>query len=169
MVSEKSLPQSAMKPAFHSQKTRRAFYSLERQEVNLQHSDEHRTIIHEMGHWLEHKNPRIAQASNSFLESRTKGEASQSLRKLTGNRGYKANEIAKKDKFDHPYTGKIYPKFTEQRLRDYGYPDGSALRCTEITSMGLESMFVDPHKFAQDDPEFFDFIWDVIMSGKEYP
>lgn len=169
MVSESSLPQGAFKPAFHSQKSRRAFYSLERQEVNLQHDNEQKTIIHEMGHWLEHKNPRIAQAANDFLEARTKGEAAQKLSKLTGNRGYKGNEIAKKDNFKHPYTGKIYPKFSEQKLRAHGYPDGAVLRCTEITSMGLEEMFDNPRQFAEDDPDFFDFIWDVIMSGKEYP
>lgn len=167
MVSESSLPQGALKPAFHSQKSRRAFYSVERQEVNLQHDDEQKTIIHEMGHWLEHKNQRIANAANAFLEARTKGESAQSLRKLTGNSGYKAHEIAKKDNFKHPYTGKIYPRITELQARKYGYTEG--LRTTEIASMGLEAMFDDPWQFAKDDPDFFDFIWDVIMGGKEYP
>lgn len=169
MVSENSLPQGAFKPAFHSQKSRRAFYSLERQEVNLQHDDEQRTIIHEMGHWLEHKNTRIAKAANAYLEARTKGEVAQTLRRLTGNSGYRSDEIAKKDKFKHPYTGKIYARLTDMQARRYGYPEGLGLRTTEITSMGLEAMFENPRQFAEDDPDFFDFIWDVIMSGKEYP
>lgn len=169
MVSEKSLPQSSFKPAFHSQLRRRAFYSLEREEVNLAHENEQRIIIHEMGHWLEHKNPRIALAANAFLEERTKGEAIQTLRKLTGNRGYRSDEVAKKDKFKDPYIGKIYRKFTDRELQRFGYPSGAVLRCTEIVSMGLESMHINPQKFAEEDPEYFDFIWDVIMSGEEYP
>lgn len=168
MVSERSLPQSSLKPAFDSQKRRRAFYSFEREEVNLQHSDEQRTIIHEMGHWLEHKNPRIMVAANAFLDSRTKGEVALSLRRLTGNRGYRGNEVSKKDRFIDPYMGKIYPSLSAQKLQQYGYPAGQVLRPTEITSMGLESMFSNPLEFAKQDPEYFDFVWDVIMSGGEY-
>ncbi len=169
MVSESSLPQGTFKPAFNSKKKQRAFYSFEEESVNLRHGNEQRIIIHEMGHWLEHKNPRIMQAANDFLEARTKGEAAQKLSKLTGNTNYGADEIAKKDNFKSPYTGKIYPKISEQSMIVYGYPEGATLRPTEIVSMGLESMFDRPDFFAEDDPEFFDFIWDVIMSGKEYP
>lgn len=169
MVSEGSLPQGAFKPAFDSKKRRRAFYSFEREEVNLQHEDGQRTIIHELGHWLEHKNPRIMVAANAFLAARTKGESARSLRSLTGIRGYRSDEVAKKDRFQSPYTGKIYDRFTERQLRAYGYPDGTELRPTEIVSMGLETMFATPQEFAEGDPEYFDFIWDVIMRGEEYP
>lgn len=69
---------------------------------------------------------------------------------ITGNRNYKASEMAKPDDFDSPYTGRIYKRSGD----------------TEIISMGLEQMFNNPAKFARDDPDYFDFIFTTLENAR---
>lgn len=105
-------------------------------------------VIHEMGHWLEYSDPAIHEKALAFLERRTAGEKAVKLNKLFPGHGYGADEITKKDKFEHPYTGKIYMR-------------GGVQNATEIVSMGLEAMYTDPVAFASSDPDFFDFIFNL--------
>ena len=62
------------------------------------------------------------------------------------NSNYKWSEIAKKDNFFSPYCGKIY--------------QGGG---TEILSMGLEEIFDNAIEFSEKDPEYFNFVLDVIQ------
>lgn len=110
--------------------------------IFLQTTDGLGTMIHEYAHYLEANNPDMLANSLAFLEYRTKGEDIKSLRSLTGIKGYSYNEVAKKDKFFSPYCGKVYNK----------------IAATEIMSMGMERLFTDPQKFAQEDREYFDFV-----------
>ncbi len=105
-------------------------------------------VVHEMGHWLEYSDPAIHEKALAFLDGRTAGEKAQRLSSLFPGRGYRASEITKKDKFQEPYTGKIY-------IRD------GVQNATEIISMGLEHMYEDPIAFATNDPDFFDFIFNL--------
>lgn len=113
--------------------------------IHITENDDAATVVHEMGHILEMQNTQIFKAANEFLEKRTMGEPALPLRFVTGQ-GYSRDEMAKSDKFPHPYCGKIY-----------------ASRSTEIISMGCEYMFEDPEKFHNDDPEYFQFIFDVMQ------
>lgn len=114
--------------------------------------EKHQTVVHEMGHWLENKVPAFKKAVFDFYAQRTKGDRLEKLRDLTGNKGYEPREVAKKDKWVNVYMGKWYE-------------DGNGnQRDTEILSMGLELMYADAHKLAQQDPEFFDFIYGLIRS-----
>ena len=96
--------------------------------------------IHEVAHWLEHNNPAIWEKVRAFYEKRTKGEKLKWL----GN-GYGKHELGRKDKFIFPYMGK-------------DYEDGA----TEILSMGLELFYAMPHELALRDPEYFDFIYNLV-------
>ena len=78
------------------------------------------TLFHELGHLLE-VHPRIRAAANRFLELRSGKAGTKTLRKLTGNKGYRGGERAYEDHFIHPYVGKRYN-------------DG----ITEVTSMGFQ-------------------------------
>lgn len=69
-----------------------------------------RDVFHEYGHVLEAANPEIRKAANRFIASRTKEETAQSLRAVTGQRGYRSHEVTKADNFYAPYTGKVYEK-----------------------------------------------------------
>lgn len=100
--------------------------------------------IHELGHLIEDASPTLHRAALSFLQRRTEGERLQSLRALTGLR-YRPNEVARPDKFFNPYVGK-----------DYGG------KYSEVISMGVQYMWLDPVKFAAQDPDYFEFIFRVL-------
>jgi len=100
------------------------------------------TLFHELAHHLEN-DPIAKAASNGFLLKRRESPVPHSLRSLTGNKGYRADEVAYKDSFINPYTGKIYR-------------DG----VTEVFSMGVEYLAnpKDAAMFAAKDPQMFALI-----------
>ena len=114
------------------------------QYIMMSRDGKSKVIVHEIGHALEQNNPAVQQKARSFLEYRTRGEEARSLRELTGQ-NYDERELAKPDKFTNPYSGKIY------NTGD-----------TEIISMGIEYMWTNPRKFAQQDPEYFMFMYDTL-------
>jgi len=108
--------------------------------VRLNGAARERTVIHELGHALEHSDGYVAGRARMFLDERTRGEEPEWL-----GDDYREAEVTKRDKFLDPYMGKIYPSGN-----------------TEIISMGLEEFWADPLKFASEDPEYFDFIYDLL-------
>ena len=103
------------------------------------------TTIHEAGHTLEYSGHRAYRKMQDFLESRTQHLGpSRRLRDITSFK-YDATEYAWKDKFIDAYMGKDYPHAS-----------------TEILSMGIEYLYMDPLKLATKDPEFFDLIVNLI-------
>lgn len=141
MVSDKLLPKAVVQ--VETIRTRRSYARGSAAYMSAQAGP--RTVIHELGHVLEHLNPEVADKARAFLARRTAGEESRKLRDLTGIRAYGPGEMAKRDKFLDPYMGKIYP---------HG--------ATEIVSMGMEWMWVDPAAFAARDPDYFTFIFDLL-------
>jgi len=99
-----------------------------------------KAVVHELGHWLEEVNPKVRKATMAFYKKRTIGER---LSQLTN--GYGVEELTRKDKFIFPYMGK-----------DYGG------RATEITSMGLGEFYQNPYTLASKDPEYFDFLYNLV-------
>ena len=114
--------------------------------INLNEDDTLDVAIHEYMHFIEKNNPRLLANSLAFAKSRTEGEKTESLATLTGNRSYKG-EYAKKDKFFDPYCGRVYSM-------DKEYNSANA---SEILSMGIQRLFTEPKKFAQEDREYFNF------------
>lgn len=102
------------------------------------------TVIHELAHELEQSSGAQARI-REFFERRTQGDEWESLRTLTG-KAYRQDEVTKRDRWLHPYMGKYYP--TEG--------------ITELISMGVEYLYRDPIGFSRDDPEMFDFIYDLV-------
>lgn len=117
----------------------RSFFSNEEFTVYMSEYAGKETSVHELGHWMERMYPESNRQARLFRTSRTKGESAQWL-----GRGYDKSEVAKVDKFFDPYCGKIY---------DHG--------STEIISMGMERMATAPLTFALEDPDYFDFIYDL--------
>jgi hypothetical protein len=106
-----------------------------------------RTVIHELGHWLEDSGGiGFRQKVFDFYENRTAGYR---LEKMPGI-GYSAKEKTRVDKFIDPYMGKDYTTLTGER------------DATEILSMGVEYFYKDPVQLATEDPEYFDFIFDLL-------
>lgn len=139
----------------------RANYQPTADRITLAKDSAVRVGVHELGHWLERHNSDVSEKARAFLAHRTNGEVPQPLSKLTNVPGYGATEVARPDKFQHPYMGKQYGT---QEIREtlpgedsYRY---STHTPTEIMSMGLEQMTNarDAVAFAKADPEMFDFI-----------
>lgn len=122
----------------------RAHYLYDRLSVALAPGDLPRVVVHEVGHALEHRGGQIDKVM-AFFDQRTAGENWEKLSALTGNPGYDDSEVAKKDKWLHPYMGKDYQR-----------------QFTEIVSMGVELMADDPADFAKKDPDMFDFIFNLL-------
>lgn len=122
------------------------------------------TMVHELGHWLEDMEPEVFEAVTAFLDRRTQGEAPVNLSKW--DKGYKAHEKTRPDKFMAPYMGKVYER--EEKV-SIPLPDGrlevqtvSRRWASEIISMGLEYFYSKPAEFATNDPDYFDFIYNLV-------
>lgn len=103
------------------------------------------TAMHEITHGTEQQTAAVLAESLGFLKKRAGNEPLKSLRKLTGNSGYKADEFAWEDEFakrgGSHYAGKTY---------------GS--RATELLTMGVERLHADPVEFFASDREYFEFV-----------
>lgn len=105
-----------------------------------------RTAIHELSHRFEHAHPDLVKLEKEFFELRTKGDETQSLRKLTGNASYKKDEVAKPDNFLSPYMGKVYESDSY-----------------ELLSMGVDTLYADPTKLMKD-PDMFEWITGMLLT-----
>lgn len=103
-----------------------------------------KTIIHEMGHFLEDSSSEVFEKVQKFYRERTKG-----CPLVWMGPGYGRNELTRKDKFIDVYMGKDYRG-----------------RASEILSMGLEYFYNDPYKLATKDPGYFNFIYNLVRGIK---
>jgi hypothetical protein len=136
---------------------RRAHYDL-LGTVKLSSDSPLHTVVHELGHWLEDMSPDVHRKTIDFLQRRTAGESTVGLRAFTGQ-CYARNERAWRDRFMDPYVGKEY------RLpfaRTQGVDIYRELYATEVVSMGLQWYIEKPAEFAEKDPDFFDFIFNLV-------
>lgn len=103
------------------------------------------TVVHEMAHGIEAHDDRARRAAHEFLERRTQGESARPLSELTGNPGYPAHEVSKRDRFLNPYMGKEYVSASGHRY------------ATEVSSMAIEHLHRDAADLLERDPETFWF------------
>ena len=74
------------------------------------------------------------------------------------------------------YPGRVYPTAEGANVADWGWgaheaalptADGDVMvYATEVLSRGVEWMWANPLAFAEADPEYFDFIWRVVVLGR---
>jgi hypothetical protein len=119
-------------------------------QLNLAPDSETRTFVHEITHELEFAHPEINFAAREFLAKRRGDEDLQPLSILSPERRWRSDEISFKDKWKEyggdPYAGKTYGN------------NGS-----ELVTMGVERLWRDPILFAKEDPEYFEFIVNLIQ------
>ena len=108
-------------------------------------------LAHEIGHVIEANKKSVHHGCVKFIENRTKGEKEVKLDTLFPDAGYDENEIVKKDKFLHPYCGKIQPY----------------MAATEILSMGMQLLQESDtaKKFYKKDPDHF-YLCLAIIAGR---
>jgi hypothetical protein len=107
-------------------------------------------VVHELGHVLEGIDPEVHRKALAFLDARRGTEALRKLSEITGINSYDATELAWEDKFIDPYMGKNYESHVAGRY------------ATEIVSMGIEAFYRNPLRLAAKDPEYFDFIFNLL-------
>ena len=114
--------------------------------INLGSSFDKRVLWHELAHHLE-ADPVMKAAAGQHIRRRSEDGRAYTLRSLSGNKGYRSNEVAYKDSYFDEYVGKIYR-------------DG----VTEVFSMGVESMS-DPLLLARraaSDPQTFELVMGML-------
>jgi hypothetical protein len=131
-------------PARFGQFVGRENYDPNTRIVQVQATSDTRTIVHELGHWLEDHNADVHRKVVAFYEKRTQGYALEWM-----GPGYDRHEVARKDKFLNLYMGKEYVA-------------GGDRYATEILSMGLDHLYNKTALLARQDPEMFDFIYNVV-------
>lgn len=124
-------------------------------------------IVHELGHWLEDLSKATHGKAIEFLKRRAGNEQVQPLNILDSTRAFNDLEFAVRDNFTDPYIGKYYGR----NLRDFkggkrGQVNWDTVSGSEVISMGVQYLYDDPVKFAKDDPDFFDFMFDVLRIGR---
>lgn len=151
LVDRKAWPDP--KPLTFTNVRGRASYWGREVKVDFGSNDAVKTTVHEISHGLEMENPANLKAANDFLNFRTPGEKPVKLNKLYKGYGYRADEIARPDKFTNAYIGKQYGTLGNQYA-------------TEVISMGFERLYEDPLAFALEDPGYFDFIITIARGEK---
>jgi hypothetical protein len=124
----------------------RSYYSSSQKEIVMRPDADDTVVAHEIGHHLA----QVTFGDNygrDFIYDRAE-RTTQPLRRMTGDLGYTAEEVAHADRFINPYVGKEYP--------------GSS---TEVVSMGIEHMMRDPQWFYEHDREHFLFTKYVMDGG----
>ena len=130
-----------------------------REGMHLQNSDSAWTVVHEMGHVIEGRDPLILRQSVAFLGRRTKGYKQEKLSDLNPGAGYRESEVTVKDKFADDYIGKQY-SYTTMGGKRVTY-------ATEVLSMGIQDFFQNPARLAAKDPDMFDYIFAVLRLGSD--
>jgi hypothetical protein len=125
---------------FRELPTGRAHYDPNTKAVSVAATTREDTIVHELGHWLDNHNPEVQRKVTEFYNRRTQGYVIEPL-----GAGFDASEMTRRDKFLDPYMGKIYS-------------DGA----TEIVSMGAEYFYGQTARLAAEDPDMFDFIFNLL-------
>ena len=147
--------------------------------VEISNSRNPGILVHELSHLLERDRHTFDRAV-AFLSRRTAGDAIEVL----NDRG----DLGRRDKFRdtkglaEPYPGRVYE--ATRRMDSEGWHRGTLVgspgqrpggqegdrgdfdvRATEVLSMGMEWMWLDPVGFAATDPDYFDFVWDTVVRG----
>lgn len=115
------------------------------------------TVVHELGHTLEYQHTDLLREARDFLQKFTKDEISDVYPgepgwKLVKRPGRLTTHISDR------YTAKFYRAGSSQADEFVPEIHGRHVRATEVYAMGLQAMYENPLRFAQDQPEFFDFI-----------
>ncbi|KKN73332.1 hypothetical protein LCGC14_0401450 [marine sediment metagenome] len=109
--------------------------------ITMGSADENWKVLHEFAHHIEYRNSRVSGRVQTWLRRRTRGETPTPLW-----RG--SNEVSRKDRFWHDYTGRVYD-------------DG---RMAEGFTQGFEALFdsVEWQEILKKDFEHVELIWSLL-------
>ena len=172
------LLKKVLPPKISYSETNRAHSRYWESTVGIKTQSSPGVMVHELSHLLE-ADRETFDAAVGFLRKRAGTAPIQRLSAMNKNIAYDSSEIAVAGNFSRAYTGKVYrsqgvPGKHKAELFKRALPSQSKIRAinvesTEIISTGMEQMWLNPAKFAKDDPEFFDFIWETIVDRGRTP
>jgi len=115
--------------------------------ISIDKKEGRNLIAHEIAHNIEFIRGAEARAKRiAFFDKRTAGDAVEKMADAFPGYGYQDDEVFKRDKWQHPYSGKIYAY------------DNDANAVSEVITMGVQHLYEGAAAFAEKDPEYFDFI-----------
>ena len=130
------------------------------------------SVIHELTHHLEYANPGLNRSSYVFLKSRIGRDEEPVLKDPQATWSVKAEKWFK-DKFAErnkdiygsdwstPYPGRWYGGWDRGEGRA-GVDEDRGL-ATEIATMGMQGVYEDGGRFAEQDPDYFDWVVENII------
>jgi hypothetical protein len=126
--------------------------------INITQHTSASVAAHELMHAVEMRNPALLKRSAEFLFARTPGEKDFKLQRLKPGHGYRADERARKDRWEElggdVYSGKVYS------VGPATGPD--VITSTELLTMGIERLYKSPTLFYSTDPNYFAFVIKAI-------
>lgn len=111
-----------------------------------------RTVVHEMGHEIENTIKGGSDLPAAFHKYRV-GKAGKPDVNMKKAFGYKKTEIGNEDDFE-----KLFQSRSSAAYCGKTYSTGE----TEIISMGLQELYLQPARFAEIDPEYFKFMLGIL-------
>ncbi len=126
-------------------------------------TDKTEAYIHEIGHVLESRVSGIHKAAKEFLEYRTADTDDLPMNdfmELEEDKRYRPDEIGNEDEFYAAFDN--YGGYVGKKYK-------ASDHATEIVSMGLEKLYLDPVKFARKDPEYCTFILGLLSGDLRNP
>ena len=127
----------------------RAYYQNQSRAIHINKDTSVSVIVHEIVHDIEYSHPDVSRKTKAFLVKRANGEQPRQLRSLTGSKFFGRDEVAYEDEWKKRggshYMGKVYPRSS-----------------TELLTMGIERMLADAKSFADQDPEYFRFMLEIL-------
>jgi SPP1 gp7 family putative phage head morphogenesis protein len=127
----------------------RAFYQNQSRAIHINKDTSVSVIVHEIVHDIEYSHPDVSRKTKAFLAKRANGEQPRQLRVLTGSKVFGRHEVAYEDEWKKRggshYMGKVYQRAS-----------------TELLTMGIERMLADAKSFADQDPEYFRFMLEIL-------
>jgi len=139
-------------PSVNEYKGARPTYSKSTNTVTLDANTPRKQVAvalaHELGHWVEDRNPAVEKAARDYYKQRTAGKPSVQLKTL--NKALDSNEVGVPDNFAHYYFGKTYKSGQ-----------------TELISHGVEMLLTEPETLMKKDPAFVDFLVSALRPQKE--
>jgi SPP1 gp7 family putative phage head morphogenesis protein len=147
--------------AYHSTTNKRATLNLDTRRISVPMKISASRIAHEVGHALEEFG-EVHELAKGFLHSRVGKEAVKSLSAEFPDKKYKDYELGREDDFASAFQQKI-PALTEERIYERALYTGKYYQgATEVLSVGVELLYDDPVRFAERDPEWFDFVVGIL-------
>jgi len=127
----------------------RAHAKLPENEIHMDPSNKIGVHVHEMGHLLE-RNVNLKNAARAMRQELTNEDTAKALKKLVP--GHADSELT---------LGTIggVGRNTYYAAKTYGD------HATEMISVGVESLYDDPVKFAKESPRYFDFMINALRGN----